>query len=81
MRYCIDHGLARFKGLGEILRLEGSVRDHCQGFHAGNSFASETEFVDELQYNFFVLVGVLIARKNARDQGQAILREADFDGG
>ena len=81
MRYRIDHCLARFKGLHEILCLEGSVRDHGQGFHAWNSFASKTEFVDEFQDNFFVLVGLIIARKDARDQGQAILRESDLDGG
>ena len=81
MRHCLNHGLARFKGLGEILCLKSSIRDHGQGFHAWNSFASKTEFVDEFQDNFLVLVGVIVARKDARDQGQAILREPDLDGG
>jgi len=67
MRHCIDHSLACFKGLREILCLEGGVRDHGQGFHAWNSFASKTEFVDELQDNFVVLVRVIVTRKNARD--------------
>jgi hypothetical protein len=66
MRYCIDHRLARFKGLGEILCLEGSTirdhgRDHGQGFHAWNDCMSTSSKITS-----FVLVGIIIARRDRR---------------
>ena len=81
MRYRVDHGLACFKGLREIFCLEGSVCNHGQSLHARNRVASKPEFVDEIQYNFFVFVCIIVARKDARDQRQSVLCETDLDRG
>lgn len=81
LRYRIDHRLARLKGLFKILCLEGGVRNHGQCFHVRHRGTSKTKFIDKLQDHFFVFVGVIVARKDARNQGQTVLCETDLNRG
>ena len=81
LRYSVDHRFARLKGLFKILCLEGGVRNHGQCFHARHRGISKTKFIDKLQDHFFVFVGVIVARKDARNQRQTVLCEADLNRG
>lgn len=81
VQHQVDHSAAVLVRAVKVLGGERGVAEHGESFDFGDEGAREAEFVDELEDHLGVLVGFGVAGEDARDEGEFVFCEADFDWG